>query len=111
MLRQNSYAIKNQLKAPKAPTRGIPCISLVLYGIRIGGFHARKESMIVHPFMQSLDISCLRACWFEKKQQLNENIARVCNKYADYIDKIGRFKNKDNFIQYGNMVNCIIQKV
>ena len=27
------YAIKNQLKAPKA--RGISCISLVLYGIRI----------------------------------------------------------------------------
>ena len=47
MLRQLSYAIKNQLKAPKAPykglwdemppTRGISCLSLVLYGIRIGG--------------------------------------------------------------------------
>ena len=29
-----------------------------------------------------------RACWFEEKQQLNENIARVCNKYEDYIHKI-----------------------
>ena len=45
LLRQLSYAIKNQLKAPKAPrglwdemppTRGIFCLSLVLYGIRIG---------------------------------------------------------------------------
>ena len=44
LLRQLSYAIKNQLKAPKAPylglwdemlpTRGISCLSLVLYGIR-----------------------------------------------------------------------------
>ena len=33
LLRQLSYAI-NQLKAPKAPTRGISCLSLVLYGIR-----------------------------------------------------------------------------
>ena len=37
LLRQLSYAIKNQLKAPKAPTRSISCLSLVLYGIRIGG--------------------------------------------------------------------------
>ena len=36
LLRQLSYAIQNQLKAPKAPTRGISCLSLVLYGIRIG---------------------------------------------------------------------------
>ena len=29
-----SYAIKNKLKAPKKPpTRGISCLSLVLYGI------------------------------------------------------------------------------
>ena len=35
-LRQLSCAIKTQLKAPKAPTRGISCLSLVLYGIRIG---------------------------------------------------------------------------
>ena len=52
MLRQLSCAIKNQLKATKAPyeglwsemppTRGISYHSLVLYGIRIGGFHARK---------------------------------------------------------------------
>ena len=48
LLRQLSYALKNQLKAPKAPykglwdemppTRGISCLSLVLYGIRIGGW-------------------------------------------------------------------------
>ena len=36
LLRQLSYTIKNQLKAPKAPTRDISCLSLVLYGIRIG---------------------------------------------------------------------------
>ena len=46
LLRQLSYAIKNHLKAPKAsyqglwdempPTRGISCLSLVLYGIRMG---------------------------------------------------------------------------
>ena len=44
LLHQLSYAIKNQLKAPKAPylglwdemppSRGISCLSLVLYGIR-----------------------------------------------------------------------------
>ena len=33
LIRQLSYAIKNQLKAPKAPTRGISFLSLVLYGI------------------------------------------------------------------------------
>ena len=37
MLRQLSYAIKNQLKAPKAPYKGLSCLSLVLYGIRISG--------------------------------------------------------------------------
>ena len=42
MLRQQSYAIKNQLVAKIPPTRGICCSSLVLYGIRIVGFHARK---------------------------------------------------------------------
>ena len=36
LLRQLSYAIKNQLKAPKAPSRGISCLSLVLYGTRTG---------------------------------------------------------------------------
>ena len=49
LLRQLSYAIKNQLKAPKTPywglwdemppTRGISCLSLVLYGMRIGSEH------------------------------------------------------------------------
>ena len=34
MLRQLSYAINNQLKAPKAPYLGLSCLSLVLYGIR-----------------------------------------------------------------------------
>ena len=34
LLRQLSYAIKNQLKTPKNPY--ISCLSLVLYGIRIG---------------------------------------------------------------------------
>ena len=54
-----------------------------------------------------------RACWFEKKQQLNDNIARVCNKYADYIDKISGSSrvNRVNFLHHGNMLNCIIGKV
>ena len=53
MLRQLSYAIKNQLGHPKPPTKGFgtqkyphwgyfACSSLVLYGIRIVGYHARK---------------------------------------------------------------------
>ena len=45
MLRQLSYAIKNQLVAKIPPLGGISCSSLVLYVIRIGGFHARKESI------------------------------------------------------------------
>ena len=43
VLHHQSYAIKNQLKATKA--QSISCLTLVLYGIRIGGFHARKESI------------------------------------------------------------------
>ena len=45
VLRQLSYAIKSQLKAPKAPylglwdemhpARAISCLSLVLYGMRV----------------------------------------------------------------------------
>ena len=41
LLCQHSYAIKNQLIASKAPYS-----SLVLYGIRIVGFHARKGPII-----------------------------------------------------------------
>ena len=42
LLRQQSYyAIQNQLGHPKPPTKGL-CSSLVLYGVRIVGFHARK---------------------------------------------------------------------
>ena len=43
LLRQLSYAIKTQLKAPNP----ISYLSLVIYGIRIGGFHAGKGSIIV----------------------------------------------------------------
>ena len=39
LLRQLSYVIKKQLKAPIV--KGL-CLSLVLHGIRIGGFHAIK---------------------------------------------------------------------
>ena len=46
MLRQQYYAIKNQLVASKVPTSGISCSSLVLYGIRIVGFHARNGPII-----------------------------------------------------------------
>ena len=38
-----SYALKNQLNHP---IRGISCLSLCLYGTRIGGFHAGKGSFI-----------------------------------------------------------------
>ena len=34
LLRQLSYAIKNQLEHPKPPTRVFACPTLVLYGIR-----------------------------------------------------------------------------
>ena len=51
-------------------------------------------------------------CWLKKKQELNENIARVCTKYADYIDTIsGRVLDRKMFIKYDKMVYCIIQKV
>ena len=43
LLHQLSYAIKNQLGHPKPPS----CSSLVLYGIRIGDFHARKGPICV----------------------------------------------------------------
>ena len=39
------HAIKDQLNAPKAPNGVISCLSVVLYGIRISGFNARKESI------------------------------------------------------------------
>ena len=48
LLRQLSYAIKNQLVASKAPYLGLwnakypHCSSLVLYGIRIGSFHSQQ---------------------------------------------------------------------
>ena len=48
----------------------------------------------------------------EKKEKLNENIARVCSKYGDYIDKIsGRVLDRKMFLHYDKMVYCIIQKV
>ena len=40
MLRELSYAIKNQLKPP---TRGISYLSLNHFGIRIGALHAWKD--------------------------------------------------------------------
>ena len=44
LLGQLSYARKKKIKA--RPThRGISCLLLVLYDIRISGFHARKESI------------------------------------------------------------------
>ena len=46
LLHQQSYAIKKQLVAKIPPTGGISCSSLVLYGIRIVGFHARKAPII-----------------------------------------------------------------
>ena len=50
--------------------------------------------------------------WLGKKQKLNENIVRVCNKYADKIDQIsGRVLDRTMFLHYDKMVNCLIQKV
>ena len=50
--------------------------------------------------------------WLEKKKKLNENIGRVCSKYAGYIDKIsGRVLDRTMFLHYDKMVNCLIQKV
>ena len=46
LLRQQSSAIKNQLVAKIPPTRVVSCSSLVLYGIRIVGFHALKGPII-----------------------------------------------------------------
>ena len=51
LLRQLSYAIKNQLKAPKAPTRGISCLSLVLYGIR-----KCSEGLVTMKYFQVLEV-------------------------------------------------------
>ena len=54
-----------------------------------------------------------RACWWLRKQELNENIARVCKKYGNFRDRISESSlvNRINFLHHGNMVNCIIQKV
>ena len=42
MLRQLSYAIKNQLVAKIPPTRGISCSSLVLYGMsQVASMHRK----------------------------------------------------------------------
>ena len=71
LLRQLSYAIKNQLKAPKAPylglwdemlpTRGISCLSLVLYGIRIG---SGDDDMLLR-LLSTRGISCLSPCLYD----------------------------------------------
>ena len=54
-------------------------------------------------------------CWFEKKQQLNKNIARVCRKYGDSIkipDKaMQKEKQRMKFLHYDNLVYCLIEKV
>ena len=54
-------------------------------------------------------------CWFEKKQQLNKNIARVCRKYRDSINipdqAVDKEKQKRQFLHYDKMVYCIIEKV
>ena len=54
-------------------------------------------------------------CWFEKKQQLNKNIARVCRKYGESIKipdlQIDNEKQKREFLHYDKMVYCPISKV
>ena len=43
---RTSRSIKIPKRHPKPPTRGISCLFLVLYGIRIGGFKPGKGSII-----------------------------------------------------------------
>ena len=54
-------------------------------------------------------------CWFEKKQALNKNIARVCRKYGESIKipdlQIDNEKQKREFLHYDKMVYCPISKV
>ena len=54
-------------------------------------------------------------CWFEKKQQLNKNIDRVCRKYGDSINTPVRASLKEELkrkvLHYENLVYCIIEKV
>ena len=50
-------------------------------------------------------------CWLEKKQELNQKIDRGCRKYADSIDRSGRVVDRKQFLHYGKMVYCIIEKV
>ena len=54
-------------------------------------------------------------CWFEKKQELNKNIARVCRKYGESIKipylQIDKEKQKQEFLHYDKMVYCTIPKV
>ena len=46
-------------------------------------------------------------CWLEKKQKLNENIARVCSKYRVEVEA----KNTSRFLQHRKLVNCVNAKV
>ena len=54
-------------------------------------------------------------CWFEKKQALNKNIARVCRKYGESIripyQHIDKEKQQMEFLHYDKMVYCNTYKV
>ena len=65
------YVMKTSSRHPKPPARGISCLSLVLYGIKIAGFYAQKESIIESKAWISLSYrpsswwgSCLPTWWW-----------------------------------------------
>ena len=51
-------------------------------------------------------------CWLEKKEKLNENVARVCRKHRSSILLPGTPLTKiKRFLKVDRMVNCINEKV
>ena len=73
LIRQLSYATENQLKAPKAPylgildemppTRGISCLSLVIYGKRVASILSMSTYHSVFIWISDLEFSTLTLIW------------------------------------------------
>jgi len=59
---------------------------IIIFSVILFYYSTQKTNIKINP--RGCDEESSRACWWEKKQQLNKNIANVCNKYADYIDEI-----------------------
>ena len=68
-------------------------------------FHTRR---IISTYLIGCDDEQFQ-CWFEKKQILNENIARVCSKYR--IEVEANNSRGARFLQHGQLVNCVNPKV